>query len=201
LTLDYWFSTFHVFYQLTKLQLRIQGITMLMNLVNLNADIRTLMIEEFNYDISRSQKPRSKRLTFSGNSLYPNILKEAIQIHDDLWLSRKLIGLFEDKEPKKYPNKTVMSKIPDNANEVLAEGDFNRFYMRALCLFAIKNNIPSLEIYSAKITHTPRDKSRRLLLQKFIDPTKLLNDLRNSIDDETKIGVGDSGSSLSVKLC
>jgi len=37
-----------------------------------------------------------------------------------------------------------------NAHEMLAEGEFNRFYIRALCARAIEDGLPEVTVYRAK---------------------------------------------------
>ena len=46
-----------------------------------------------------------------------------------------------------------------NAAELIAEGEFNRFYLRALCLAALSQDIPVLVINRARHSDHPRPES------------------------------------------
>jgi hypothetical protein len=65
----------------------------------------------------------------------------------------------------------------DNANETLAEGEFNRFYLRGLCRVAIDGRTPSIAVYRAKPVAEPRPESQALIGTTF-DANTLLADLR-----------------------
>jgi len=61
--------------------------------------------------------------------------------------------------PGKHLSRTVRRKpkggytyvdVPYTASETLSEGEFNRFYVRALCRRAIAEGIPFLEVYRAR---------------------------------------------------
>jgi hypothetical protein len=83
---------------------------------------------------------------------------------------------------------------------MLAEGEFNRFYIRALCRRAIANGIPRLVVFRAKTVSNPRPESQeKIWLQ--IDPIVTLTDLRASPGVETALGIpGGPNSGLSVKF-
>ena len=122
---------------------------MLMNLLNLDENIRALMLEEIDFDIDRTKLYINHRLNLIGKRSYPLLLKDSAQSHDDLWLAHqmRLKQLLNATEPRKLKDRTIQVKVPDDANVVLAEDDFNRFYMRALCLYAINNKILSLKVF------------------------------------------------------
>lgn len=106
-------------------------------------------------------------------------------------------GYFEQKEPRRTKTGIRYYKIPENANEMLAWEEFNRFYMRALCRMAINDSI-KLEVCRYKQVNDPKPESDEIL-GKSIDPDLLLKDLQNAVDNLEIMGVPaghDSGLSL-----
>jgi len=90
--------------------------------------------------------------------------------------------------------------VPSDAANTLAEGEFNRFYLRALWLKAINNNITHLTIYRAKSVMDPRPESE-LKINTSINAKQLLNDLRTNIGVDTALGLPPGpNSGLSAKL-
>ncbi len=49
--------------------------------------------------------------------------------------------------------------MPGNAATLLAENEFNRYYIRAVCLVALKNKMSEVEVYRAKQTSSSRANS------------------------------------------
>ena len=127
------------------------------------------------------------------------MLKGALETQNDTWLANKLYGYFNATEPRHLEKGIIQAAIPETANITLAEDEFNRFYMRALCLFAIANNIPYLIVCQTKTVqdHRPRSVAK---LGSSINPTDLLDDLRTYKERDTRLGLGEPNSSLSVKL-
>ena len=62
--------------------------------------------------------------------------------------------------------------MPSNAHNTLAEGEFNRFYLRGLCLEAIQQG-KMIEVYRAKAVNQPRAVSQALIGTQ-LDPNQLL---------------------------
>jgi len=82
---------------------------------------------------------------------------------------------------------------------VLTEGEFNRYYMRGLCKYAIDNNIGKLEVYRAKHVDNPRAESEMKIGER-ICANQLLNDLRvNKTGTELGLPPGPN-SGLSIRL-
>jgi hypothetical protein len=71
----------------------------------------------------------------------------------------------------------TLAKVPITAPETLAEGEFNRFYARGLCLRAMAQGIESLVVYRAKDVVNPRPESVALI-GKSLPAKQLLDDLR-----------------------
>lgn len=171
-------------------------------LENLDQKTRQLMLEEIEQDINNGTLYISPRLSEIGREDYPLLLKEATQ-HDDSWLAQNLrvngrISAFEQKRTPK--GGVTTAKVPVTAAETLAEGEFNRFYIRALCRRAIEEGTTGIVIYRAKQVTNPRPESQAKIGAK-VNPQALLNDLRTHPGVDTALGLpAGPNSGLSVKL-
>ncbi|RKG58962.1 hypothetical protein D7X30_15455 [Corallococcus sp. AB011P] len=85
------------------------------------------------------------------------------------------------------------------APDTFAEGEFNRFYIRALCRRAEEDDIEHLVIYRAKAAESPRVESEMRIGQAMV-PDRLLRDLRTNIGVGTALGLPQPNSGLSVHL-
>jgi len=161
------------------------------------------MAEEVQRDVAAGTLYLSDRLSRTGSSDYPTLLGEAVNGQNDDWLATQLrqggrINATEQRRKPKGGYATV--SVPVTAAETLAEGEFNRFYIRGLCLRAIADGITELEVYRAKVVDSPRSESQRKIGSK-VDPTTLLNDLRANPGVDTALGLpAGPNSGLSVKL-
>jgi hypothetical protein len=161
------------------------------------------MIQELESDIEENGLYISSRLSSLGKSEYPNLLKEAVVNGNDASLAtqlknRKLLIEIENRQTK--AGRLISAAVPDNAAETLAEGEFNRYYIRGLCRRAIEDGIPDLVIYRAKVVMSPRQGSEARIGMR-INPSALLGDLRKNIGVETALGVpAGPNSGLSVRL-
>jgi hypothetical protein len=89
---------------------------------------------------------------------------------------------------------------PSNAAQVLAESEYNRFYIRALARRAIEDGIDGLVVFRAKAVEDPRPESEALIESTF-SPQDLLMDLRSHPDQPPTLGVPSGpNSGLSVHL-
>ena len=87
-----------------------------------------------------------------------------------------------------------------NAHEMLAEGEFNRFYIRALCARAIEDGLSGVIVFRAKAVQNARSASEQMLGQ-TMPAAALLSDLRNSPGVDTALGLPPGpNSGLSVRL-
>lgn len=176
---------------------------MSLNLVNLDQTTREKMLIEIEDDINNDKLYLSARLSSIGKNQYPSLLKDAAENHDDAWLASQLrlnrrMNETEQRRNRSRGFKTV--NVPVNAPDTLAEGEFNRFYIRGLCLRAIEQNINHLIIYRAKVVSNPRAESEAKINSQ-IDPNNLLSDLRTNIGIDTALGLpAGPNSGLSVKL-
>lgn len=175
---------------------------MVLNLVDLTPSVRQFMLEEINADIASNKLYISPRLSDLGKQKYIDLLKESVLQQDDAWLAESLAApnMFNPTEVRRTKTGVTTAKVPYNANEMLAEGEFNRFYLRGLCLYAIQNGLSHLIIYRAKETSNPRPESEAKIGAK-IDPKILLEDLRIHLGVDTALGLpAGPNSGLSAKL-
>jgi hypothetical protein len=177
---------------------------MSLNYKDMNDDVRLLMIDEINIDCAENKLYLSSRLNQEGKKKWADLLKEAAKSNADEWLATELIKqrlLNTEEERRKPTGGTTIAKVPVNANETLAEGEFNRFYCRAVCKYAIANKNPLVQVYRARQSKNPRSESI-LMEGKTISPVVLLNDLRTSqgVDTALRMPPGpNSGLSVCIK--
>ena len=163
---------------------------MTLRLENLTPEVRAHMLAEVERDEASGSLYMSKRFNALGYQVYPSLLKEAIQHHDDEWLANELAmgGVFKVAEPGMAWGKPSVGRVDRTAHETLAEGEFNRFYMRGLCRYAIEHGIPELEIYRAKEVMQERSESRAKIGECF-SPQSLLQDLTAPFGTHTEFGM------------
>lgn len=165
-----------------------------LNFVNLNDVIRSFMLKEVEADIANNNLYLSQRLSETGQDAYPSLLKQAITSQNEEWLAQRLeLEAFDIRQGKRI-------NMPSNAAIMLAEGEFNRFYIRGLCAYALQNNIHDVVVYRAKAVTQARPESQNKIGSR-IDAQKLLDDLTRHIGVDTALGVPSGpNSGLSVKL-
>lgn len=172
-------------------------------LTNLDESTRQLMVAEYDLDIANNALYFSNRLTDTGRQTYPALLKEAIHGGDDNSLAQNIrsAGIIKAQEERRSQTKGIIfAKVPANAPEMLAEGEFNRFYCRGVCARAIKDGITDVVVYRAKHTEHPRPESETKIGQR-INAAALLNDLRTHQGVDTAFGLpAGPNSGLSVRL-
>lgn len=171
--------------------------------VNLDDRTRQLMLEEVDYDIAHNQLHISPFLSGQGQRDYVNLLREAIQSGNDETLAEHLKAhrRINKTLPRRKPKGGFsIAAAPVNAAEVLAESEFNRFYIRALARRAIEEGINDLVVYRAKPVQNPRPESEALI-EATLPPQDLLADLREHPDEPPALGVPSGpNSGLSVRL-
>jgi hypothetical protein len=175
-----------------------------LSLVNLNVDTRAFMMEEIVSDDVDGALYISEHLSPAGKMVWPNLLRIAAQHYDDSWLAHQLSldDRINSVEPRRN-SKTgaiTMAAVPHNAHETVAEGEFNRYYARGVCLLAVAKGIRILEVYRAKSVDKPRAESLSLI-GTHIAPEILLADLRDHKEVDTALGVPPGpNSGISVRL-
>jgi hypothetical protein len=90
--------------------------------------------------------------------------------------------------------------LPANYALTLAAGEFNRYYMRAVCRLAIEQGAPAVELYRAKAVSTPRQAADERIGRR-IDPQTLLADLhQTNFERPSEYDLGAPNSGLSVRI-
>ena len=174
---------------------------MALNLINLDASTRKYMLDEIENDERAGRLYISPRLSNRGATEYPALLKTAALAADDSFLANELRapGRLNPTVQRNNKNGVTWTKMPVNAPETMAEGEFNRFYARGLCRRVIDEGRPKVRVYRAKQVMNPRSLSEALLGQIF-DAEKLLEDLRINIGTDTSLGLPD-GPNSGLSIC
>ena len=130
---------------------------------NLDYVTRLLMAQE----LQLGDHHLSPRLTPEGVVAWPALLAEAVNDgRDDDWLAAELVrrGLVRPAETYERGEKLHARTVnPAHTAQQLAEGEFNRYYLRGLCLRAINEGIPFLVVYRGKDVSEPRPESQAKL--------------------------------------
>lgn len=170
---------------------------------NLDAPTRHGMEQEVDRDVAAGTLYISPRLNAQGRAQWSALLREAARNHDEVWLAEQLRrgGLLNTHEERRTPKGgTTTAEVPVTAPETLAEGEFNRFYARGLCVRAVGAGIAEVEVYRGKPVAAPRAESQAML-GKRIPAAALLNDLRVSQGVEPALGLPPGpNSGLTVRL-
>ena len=171
---------------------------------NLDERTRRLMVDEMDFDIANNQLHISPFLSGQGQRDYPNLLREAMQsgtaetLAEALRSHRRIFKALARRN--KLKGGYGIAAVPSNAAEIVAEGEFNRFYIRALARRAIDDGIPELIIYRAKKARNPRPESEALV-ETTVSAKDLLADLRAHPDQPPTLGIPPGpNSGLSVRL-
>ena len=174
-----------------------------LQLAKLDARTRMLMVEELERDVASGSLYLSSRLTDQGRLEWPFILRAAMENGDDSSLAGHLRapGRLNATETRRRPKGGVtIADVPVTAPENLAEGEFNRYYARGLCLRAIADGIPEVEVCRAKEVRQPRPESTAMIGTR-LDAAALLEDLRTHQGVEPALGLPPGpNSGLSVQL-
>jgi len=170
---------------------------------NLDEVTRGYITHELDWDEANANLYISPRLNTTGIEVYPVILREAIAEYNDDWLACQIRNrslLNRTIERKKPTGGITYAKMPVNAPKTLAEGEFNRFYIRGLCERALNSGITEVVVYRGKEVSKPRPESIALIGQSIpVEP--LLKDLRNSPGVDTALGMPPGpNSGLTVRL-
>jgi hypothetical protein len=106
---------------------------MALMLLNLDDNIRKLMLDEIDADTAAGTLYTGRYLSERGEQDYPHLLKDAVLARDDFWLADELrksgrMNATAERHNRSGSISTV--RVPVTAPEMLAEGEFNRFYLR-----------------------------------------------------------------------
>jgi len=168
---------------------------------NLDPTTRRHALAELDGDIAGGSFHASDRLRPTAVGDYQKLLREAIRYYDDLWLEERAADLLVDFETRQTKSGgTTTAKIPEMAARMLAEGDFNRYYMRGVALRAIEENRQVVEVYRARLSLEPRQESAEAEGQR-VPAKELLDYLRGATSTAPEAArLGRPNSGLSVRL-
>ncbi len=170
---------------------------------NLDGETRAYMLEEIDMDLAAGNIYISNYLNDHGAVVWVDLLRFAVQDGTDDSLAAEIRNqncLKFQVERRKPGGGYTMAKVPITAPSTMAEGEFNRFYVRGLCRRAIANGIPQLEVYRAKPVDVPRPESQAKLGM-MVDPQVILNDLRATTGVEPALGLPPGpNSGLTLRL-
>jgi len=138
---------------------------MTLTLVDLDQTTRDEMVGEVDDDAASGRLFLSDRLSGLGRSAYPALFRDAVARYDDGWLVVRLSqpGVMNTHEQVVRRGRLVSARIPHTAATTLAEGEFNRFYLRGLCRRALAEGGRMIEVYRARPVREPRPQSVALV--------------------------------------
>jgi hypothetical protein len=165
----------------------------------LDARTRSLMAEEISSAQKSGQLYYSKRFTQVGTDAWPTWLLGAAKGFDEHWLAVQIeaANAMDRLETRSKPKGGyTVAHVPDTAAKTLAENQFNRFYIAAICRRAIEDGHPFVHVYRAKQSDSSRPESVALE-GTARDAASLLADVRSK-DLTLKCDLLKPNSGLSV---
>jgi hypothetical protein len=171
---------------------------------DLDNETRLFMLEEIEMDIRSDKVYRSSYLTQSGQGDFPDLVVAAAKSGNDDSLSTSLRGKFNRTTQRRKPKGTgyYTAAVPVNAAEVLAESEFNRYFVRGLCRRAMTAGVERLQVYRAKAVAQPRPESESKI-GLLVLPDVVLTDVRKSQEYgvETALGIPPGpGSGITLRI-
>ena len=168
---------------------------------SLDPTTRRYSLEELERDLANDSLVVPERLRPGGRDDYVKLLRDSVKYYDDLWLEERLEGMLVDFELRRTPSGgEATARIPENAARLLAESEFNRYYMRGVTARALADGVAEVEVYRARLSAEPRADSARLEGQR-LQASTLLDELRATTrESRSEATLGRPGSGLSVRL-
>ena len=160
---------------------------------------RALMAEEISSAQKSGELYYSTRFTQIGTDSWPSWLLGAAREFDEHWLAFQIeaASAMKHLETRAKPKGGyTVAHVPETAAETLAEGQFNRFYIAAICRRATEDGQSSVRVYRAKQTDSPRPESRALE-GTMRNASALLGEVRSK-DQSLKCDLLKPNSGLSV---
>lgn len=156
---------------------------------NLDERVRELMIEEVEVDIA-GELYVSAYFNERGVALWPEILREAVRTGNDATLARAIrdnntLKRHTTRNTKKGP---IQVDVPVTAHETIAESNFSRFYIRALCRRALELGQDHIVGYRAKPVMEAREGSEEKIGRHF-GATEVLEDVRATMATAPRLGM------------
>lgn len=159
------------------------------------------MRDEVITDLNEERMLVSERLNENGKNRWHILLEKVVTEHNEIWLAdqiKKENLLNTSERRRKKTGGYIQAKIPITAAEILANGEFNKYYIRAICLKAIQNQQTFVIVYRARGVENPRTKSTQKVGNQ-LNAESLLADLRAKKGDDSLFLLAQSNSGLSVK--
>ncbi len=158
------------------------------------------MIAELNFDISNNKAYINPFLKQEGQTRYLELLRPALTEGNVESFAAAIAAndLLIEKHIYTKEGREIEAYVPATFNTTLAAGEFNRYYMRALCVISKQQDKLFVEIYRAKAVKRARlEKDDRI--GRRIEPQVLLADLRQtSFERPSAFGLGGPNSGLSI---
>ena len=156
------------------------------------------MLAEFDSDVTANDLYPSKDFSESGVSGFPSVLRAALASGTVDSLAESLPKSFFNPTRTDKNQKVTTLNLTDSASK-FASGEFSRFYLRGLCLYAKSKGVTGLIVYRAKASSSPRQESESKL-GTSISVDELLQDLRDNKGSGPILGLGYPHSGLSACL-
>jgi hypothetical protein len=168
---------------------------------NLDPTTRRYALSELEEDLANETFHASERLRPTKITEYQHLLHEAIRYYDDRWLEERADEMLVDFEMRRTPSGgETTAKLPDMAARMLTEGDFNRYYMRGVCVRSIEDGRQVVEVYRARLSLEPRKESAELEGHR-LPAQEVLDYFRGQpATDPAMNALGRPNSGLSVRL-
>lgn len=157
---------------------------------------RAHMAAELARDLAEENLYISVRLSPKGVDDWSELLSTALARGTDDSLAAEIARPGRLNENDFRQGKPI--KMNKDAHITLAEGEFNRFYVRGMCLRAIDEG-RQVVAYRARFSSEPRASSLALDGKEF-DPVLVLEDLRAHPGVEPQHGFPGPNSGMSVRL-
>lgn len=147
----------------------------------------------------------SPRLTENGQRFWQSLLEEGIKSHNDDWIAQEILAHEYMRSHEQYIRNGVARERNINkahAAQQLAEGEFNRYYLRGLCLRAKAEHKDFLVVYRGKLVSQPRPESDQKI-GTMVSIDVLLENLRTNdfVTIEDVIGIpGGPNSGLTCRI-
>lgn len=168
---------------------------------DLDPTTRRFALAELDSDLANERFHASERLRPASVPEYQHLLHEAIRYYDDRWLEERAEDMLVDFETRRTRSGgQTTAKLPEMASRMLAEGDFNRYYMRGVARRAIDEGREVVEVYRARLSLEPRPESAELEGHR-LPARDVLDYLRGApAGDHAVASLGRPNSGLSLRL-
>lgn len=166
---------------------------------SLDPTTRTFMLDELDADLAGDGIYHGARLSVAGWSVYPALLRVALENGDAETFTSALstAGIFNESELN--PRTGGIKKVPSNAPVLLGEGEFNRYYERGVCARALSEGATAVEVYRGRASSQSRPESEAAIGTRP-DAAQLLTLLRESHLHPESSDIPEVGTGVTVRL-